>query len=133
MYNIRVTLYSNGPLLTELVTAPKIDIVRTPINEVSALIEQDLIFRIEVFLNTGATSNERRINKMLANQFFAEVYLRIGKRDDVEIQAFALINIVRYTLINLRYGVNVIGSGGHFSDICVKENQRKNQGNTEGI
>lgn len=70
---------------------------------------------------------------MLANQFFAEVYLRIGKRDDVEIQAFALINIVRYTLIKLRYGVNVIGSGGHFSDICVKEKQRKNQGNTEGI
>ncbi|MCH7397805.1 RagB/SusD family nutrient uptake outer membrane protein [Belliella sp. DSM 107340] len=132
-YNMLATLYGDVPLLTEPLTAPKTDFVRTPINEVNAVIEQDLIFATEFLPNAGSASYESRINKMMAHQLLAEVYLRLNKPEDAEAQASAIINSGRYTLVNQRYGVNASGPGDPFSDMFILGNQRRNQGNTEGI
>ncbi|MCH7413148.1 RagB/SusD family nutrient uptake outer membrane protein [Belliella sp. R4-6] len=132
-YNMLATLYGDVPLLTEPLTAPKTDFVRTPINEVNAVIEQDLIFATEFLPNAGSARNESRINKMIAHQLLAEVYLRLDKPADAEAQASAVINSGRYSLINQRFGVKANEPGDYFSDMFIKGNQRRNQGNTESI
>ncbi|MFD2033409.1 RagB/SusD family nutrient uptake outer membrane protein [Belliella marina] len=132
-YNMLATLYGDVPLLTEPLTAPKTDFVRTPINEVNAVIEQDLLFATEFLPNAGAASYESRINKMMAHQLLAEVYLRLDKPAEAEAQASAIINSGRYSLVNQRYGVNASEPGDPFSDMFIVGNQRRSQGNTEGI
>ncbi|MDO9551783.1 RagB/SusD family nutrient uptake outer membrane protein [Rhodonellum sp.] len=132
-YNMLATLFGDVPLLIEPLTAPKTDFVRTPVNEINAVIEQDLIFATEFLPNAGSARHESRINKMMAHQLFAEVYLRLGKPAEAEEQASSIIGNGRYSLVNQRYGVNANGPGDPFSDMFIKGNQRRNQGNTEAI
>ncbi|ERM83239.1 hypothetical protein P872_17090 [Rhodonellum psychrophilum GCM71 = DSM 17998] len=132
-YNMLATLYGDVPLLTEPLTAPKTDFVRIPINEINAVIEQDLIFATEFLPNAGSARHESRINKMMAHQLFAEVYLRLGKPAEAEEQASSIIGNGRYSLVNQRYGVNANSPGDPFSDMFIRGNQRRNQGNTEAI
>ncbi|MCH7410523.1 RagB/SusD family nutrient uptake outer membrane protein [Belliella sp. DSM 111904] len=132
-YNMLVTLYGDVPLLTAPLTAPKTDFVRTPANEVNAVIEQDLLFATEFLPNAGSARNESRINKMIAHQLLAEVYLRLDKPAEAEVQASTIINNGRYSLVRQRYGVRSSLPGDHFSDMFIKGNQRRSQGNTEAI
>ena len=132
-YNMLVTLYGDVPLLTEALSQPKTDFVRTPSSEVNAAIEQDLLFGVQSLPDPGSARYESRINKAMAHQLLAEVYLRLGQPAQAEAQADAIINSGRYTLVTSRYGVNSNLSGDPFSDMFLPGNQRRSQGNTEAI
>lgn len=132
-YNMLVTLYGDVPLLTEPLTGPKTDFVRTPAQEVNAIIEEDLLFGVEYLPAAGEASYESRINKMMAHQLLAEVYLRLDNPTQAELQCDAIINSGRYTLVDSRYGVYAGAAGDPFSDMFLMGNQRRSQGNTEAI
>jgi starch-binding outer membrane protein, SusD/RagB family len=132
-YNMLVTLYGDVPLLTDPLSQPKTDFVRTPASEVNAVIEQDLLFGVQNLPDPGSAKYESRINKAMARQLLTEVYLRLGQPAQAEAQAEAIINSGRYSLVTARYGVNSSRPGDAFSDMFIGGNQRRSQGNTEVI
>jgi starch-binding outer membrane protein, SusD/RagB family len=134
-YNMLATLYGDVPLVTEPLTSPKTDFVRTPAAQVNAVIEDDLLFAINILPNIGLAAQPARSNKAMARQLLAEAYLRMGKNAEAEAQCTEIINgnSGSLSLIRNRFGVKANQPGDAFSDLFVYGNQRRNQGNTEVI
>ncbi len=137
-YNILVTLWGDVPLIKEPVKVPTFNYTRQPVAEVDQLIDEDLTYAIANLLEVDKAPSASRINKDIARQLAAEVYLRIGTRDNsyftkAEQAATDIINGGKYKLIEARYG-KFTGEGGDFyRDMFRWGNQRRSQGNTEGI
>ncbi len=137
-YNTLVTLWGGVPLVTEPIATPKFDFTRQSIEEVDALIEEDLTYAIANLPEVGSATNESRINKDMARQLAAEAYLRIGMRDNsyfakAEQAATDIISTGKYSLIQVRYG-KFLGEGGdYYRDMFRWGNQRRSEGNAEAI
>lgn len=137
-YNMLVTLWGKVPLITESTTTPKTDYVRDEVTAVDAVIDADLTFAMANLPAVGNTKTESRINKDMARQLAAEAYLRIGMRDaayykKAENAVDPIISEGNYKLIEARYGKFLSESGDYYSDMFRWGNQRRSQGNTEGI
>jgi hypothetical protein len=138
-YNTLATLFGKVPLVTEPLTKPKTNFVRTSLDSVNAQIVADLTFAA-TYLPTidNLKSNSKgklygRANKAMAQQLLAEVYLRMGKNDLAEAQCQAVISSGKFNLITTRYGTKTSLPGDPFSDMFVYGNQRYGQGNKEAI
>ncbi|PWG81912.1 RagB/SusD family nutrient uptake outer membrane protein [Pararcticibacter amylolyticus] len=137
-YNILATLWGDVPLVKTPVTTPVFNYTRQPVAEIDQLIEDDLNYAITYLPEVGQAASESRINKDIARQLAAEVYLRIGMRNDsyfakAEQAADAIINGGKYQLIGVRYGKFLTEGGDYYRDMFRWGNQRRSQGNTEGI
>ncbi len=138
-YNRLATLYGKVPIITEVVTGPKTDFVRAPLDDVNKLIVDDLTFAaanlpdIESVPTNSKGRMYGRANKFMAMQLLAEVYLRMGKNDLAEQQAQAVINSGKFSLIRSRFGIKSAQPGDYYSDMFQYGNQRRSQGNTESI
>jgi hypothetical protein len=132
-YNMLVTLFGDVPLVTINVTGPRTDFVRTPVSEIDALIEEDLLFAASHLPNVDNVKKSSRINSAAAQQLLAEAYLRMNKPADAEAQCLAIINSTKFRLVKNRYGVKATAPGDAFSDMFLVGNQRRAQGNTEVI
>lgn len=137
-YNMLVTLWGDVPLLKEPVASPSFDYTRQPVAEVDQLIDEDLTYAIANLPDMGQAAKNSRINKDIARQLAAEVYLRIGMRDNsyfakAEQVTTAIINNTGYKLIEARYG-KFLGEGSdYYRDMFRFGNQRRSEGNTEAI
>jgi hypothetical protein len=137
-YNTLVTLWGDVPLIDEPVTVPTFNFTRQPVAEVDQLIDEDLQYGIANLPDVGAAAKPSRANKDMARQLAAEAYLRMGMRDasfyeKAEAAASQIIDGGKYTLIEERYG-KFLGEGGDpYRDMFRFGNQRRSQGNTEGI
>ena len=78
-YNILVTLWGDVPLIKEPVKVPTFNYTRQPVAEVDQLIDEDLTYAIANLLEVDKAPSASRINKDIARQLAAEVYLRIGR------------------------------------------------------
>lgn len=138
-YNLLATLFGKVPLVTTPLSSPKTDFVRSSLDSVNNQIVQDLTFAAANLPDAdNVKSNSKgkmyqRVNKAAAQQLLAEVYLRMGKNDLAEQQAQAVINGNKFKLITARYGTKAGQPGDPFSDMFIYGNQRRGQGNTEGI
>lgn len=138
-YNMLATLFGKVPLVTEPLTAPRTDFVRTSLDSVNAVIEEDLLFAaahlpdIDNVKKSNGKSLYGRINKAAAQQLLAEAYLRMNKPAEAETQCNAIINSGKFHLITERYGVRASQPGDPFSDMFIYGNMRRNQGNMEAI
>jgi hypothetical protein len=137
-YNTLVTLWSDVPLLDEPVTVPTFNFTRQPVADVDKLIDEDLQYSIANLPDVGAAAKPSRINKDMARQLAAEAYLRMGIRDNsyfakAEQCASAIIDGGKYKLIEDRYGKFTGEGGDAYRDMFRFGNQRRSQGNTEGI
>lgn len=137
-YNMLVTLWGKVPLVTESTTVPKTDYVREEIARIDELIESDLTYAIANLPAVGQTRTENRINKDIARQMAGEAYLRMGMRDasyfkKAEDAVTPIITEGKYKLIEERYGKFLTEGGDYYSDMFRWGNQRRAQGNTEGI
>ncbi|ALI98361.1 RagB/SusD family nutrient uptake outer membrane protein [Rufibacter tibetensis] len=133
-YNLLATAFGAVPLVTEPLSAPKTDFVRSSLAEVNKLIEDDLLFASANLQDVGTTKKtQARANKYMAHQLLSEAYLRMGKNAEAEAQANNVINSGKFSLIKARYGVKANQPGDPFSDMFIPGNQRRDQGNTEGI
>jgi hypothetical protein len=137
-YNTLVTLWGDVPLMDEPVTVPTFNFTRQPVADIDQLIDEDLQYGITHLPDVGAAAKPSRINKDMARQLAAEAYLRMGIRDNsyfakAEQCASAIIDGGKYSLIEERYG-KFLGEGGDpYRDMFRFGNQRRSQGNTEGI
>ncbi|NTS41877.1 RagB/SusD family nutrient uptake outer membrane protein [Flavisolibacter sp. BT320] len=139
-YNTLATCFGDVPLVKEPLNAPKTDFTRTPLAEVNALIEEDLLYagtNLPDVGGVGAANNAAgkpagRANKYMAMHLLAQAYLRMDKNDKAEEQASAVINSGKFELNKARFGSTSM-PGDAFSDLFVYGKQRRSQGNKEVI
>ena len=140
-YNMLVNLWGAVPLVTESTTTPRTDYTRTAVEEVDKLIESDLT---DAMTNLPSVSDREkaglpdRVTKDAARMLASEAFLRMGMRDNSYFakagQAVSpVIEEGNYQLISQRYGAFVSEPGDYYHDMFRWGNQRRTQGNTEGI
>ena len=132
-YNLLVTLWGNVPLITESKAEPRTDFTRNAVSEIDAVITADLNDAIANLPEVGKTATESRINKDCARILAGEAFNRMGKYSEAEAAVSATINSGNYKLIDKRYGAFLADNGDYYSDMFRWGNQRRSQGNTEGI
>lgn len=137
-YNQLVTGWGGVPLVTESATSPTTDYTRNTVAEVDAVIEEDLTYAISNLPDLSGLANESRICKDAARQLAGEAYLRMGMRDSsyfskAETALTAIISGGNYSLITERYGAFTSEYGDYYHDMFRYGNQRRSEGNTEGI
>lgn len=137
-YNQLVTGWGAVPLITESASSPKTDYTRTSVAEVDQTIEADLTAAIANLPEVDALAKESRISKDAARQLAGEAYLRMGMRDASYFQKAeeALTPVIsggKYQLITERYGKFIGEAGDYYHDMFRWGNQRRSQGNKEGI
>jgi len=117
-----------------LVTSPsaiRTDWVRTPVSQIRAQMEQDLLFAEANCSETAPV--EGRFTKAVATHYLAELYLTTGQYDKARDKALSLINGGHYRLVTQRYGVSASKPGTPFTDMFISGNSNYSQGNTEAI
>jgi hypothetical protein len=137
-YHTLVTLWGNVPLVTEPTKTPTFNYTRQPVADVDKVIEEDLAYAVTNLPDLGQAAKPSRINKDMARQLAAEAYLRIGMRDNTyfakaEQMATDIIDGGSYSLIEARYGQFTGEGGDYYRDMFRFGNQRRAEGNTEGI
>ena len=132
-YHTLATAFGGVPLLTEPLSGPRTDFVRAPLEEVNARIEEDLLFAADNLPTIENVAALPRANRHMANHLLSEFYLRTGDNAAAEAQADAVIESGLFSLVTERYGLTAGEPGTPFSDMFYYGNQRRNQGNTEGI
>ena len=132
-YNMLVTLWGPVPLLTESKAEPRTDFTRNAVAEVDAVIYADLIDAMNNLPEVDKTKTQNRINKDCARILAGEAFLRMGKAAEAEAAVSATINSGNYKLIQARYGKHLADAGDYYSDMFRWHNQRRSEGNTEGI
>ncbi|MCR4853014.1 MAG: RagB/SusD family nutrient uptake outer membrane protein [Prevotella sp.] len=132
-YNLLVTLWGPVPLLTESKAEPRTDFVRNSVEEIDAVIFADLNDAMANLPEVGKTKTQNRINKDCARILAGEAFNRMGKYAEAESAVSATIASGNYKLISERYGKFLSDAGDYYSDMFRWGNQRRSQGNTEGI
>lgn len=139
-YNMLVTFWGDVPLVTvSALTADEATAyVREKVAKIDELIDADLTFAVENLPVVGKAKTESRINKDIARQLAGEAYLRMGMRDasffaKAEEVVSPIIEEGNYSLIKKRYGKFLSEGGDYYNDMFRWGNQRRSQGNTEGI
>lgn len=132
-YNFLSTLWGDVPLIDQPLDKPRTDFTRAPVNEVLNFMIADLTFSVTNLPQISKVKKEGRINKAAAQQLLAEVYLRANKPDLAEQQCKDIIASNQFKLITARYGIKKDQPGDAFADMFIKGNQRRREGNTEGI
>jgi hypothetical protein len=132
-YNMLVTLWGPVPLITESKAEPRTDFTRNAVSEVDAVITADLNDAMANLPEVGKTKTQNRINKDCARILAGEAFNRMGKYSEAESAVTATINSGNYQLISERYGKFLSDAGDYYSDMFRWGNQRRSQGNKEGI
>lgn len=137
-YNQLVTGWGGVPLVVEAAAAPKTDYTRSTVEAVDAVIVKDLQDAIAGLPAVGKLVNESRISKDAARMLAAEAYLRMGMYnkdyfEDAEEVLNPVISEGNYELIEERYGKHLADAGDYYSDMFRWGNQRRSQGNKEGV
>ena len=129
----RHLIYSFGPvpLMLEESTGENIryDWQRTPVTEIRAQMEQDLLFA-EANLPL-VPPNDGKVGKAVAEHYLAELYLAMGDPVKADTMASRVINSGVYKLVTTRYGVKASEPGVPFMDQFENGNVDRSQGNTE--
>ena len=108
----------------------KTDWERTPVSEVRAQIEIDLLFA-EQYVPVLPVPG--RISKGAVQHYLAELYLVLNKPEETIIYADKVINTSEYSLITERYGVKSSEPGVPFMDMFYDGNSNREEGNTEAL
>ena len=132
-YNLLVTLWGPVPLLTESKAEPRTDFTRNAVSEIDAVITADLNDAIANLPEVGKTATQNRINKDCARILAGEAFNRMGKYKEAEAAVTPTITSGNYKLISERYGKFLADAGDYYSDMFRWGNQRRSQGNTEGV
>lgn len=132
-YRFLVPLYGDVPLVTEALTTVKTDFVRTPMAEVYAKVENDLLFSAENLPSPGSEVSSGRITQGAALHVLAEIYLAQAKYEEAVGAASRVID-GPYALMTERFGstIEAFGSGDVLLDLFGYGNQAL-QNNTEAL
>ncbi|MDR1865462.1 MAG: RagB/SusD family nutrient uptake outer membrane protein [Bacteroidales bacterium] len=121
------------PLSTEEIdgTNYRDDWERTPVADIQALMESDLLFA-ETWLPDNA-NDVTRLSRVIAQHYLAELYLWQNRPEDAESKARAVVDNPNFKLITQRYGVQLSEPGCPYMDQFKNGNILPSQGNSEGL
>ncbi|MEN8203115.1 MAG: RagB/SusD family nutrient uptake outer membrane protein [Bacteroidota bacterium] len=109
----------------------KSDWERTPVVEVRAKMEEDLLFAEEHLPETS--ENPGKVVKGVATHYLAELYLTTGDPESAKTKAQSLINSGVFSLVTQRFGVDASNPGTPFADMFLAGNANGHEGNTEAL
>lgn len=136
-YRCLAYVWGGVPLITEEVTAPKIDYVRASKHEVYLQIISDLNFAATNLPSiTSSSIKDGEVSVQAAQHLLSEVYLADGQYANAVTAATAVINTPGVALMTSRFGSRKTEVPGDvYWDLFRKGNQnRKNgSGNTEAL
>lgn len=137
-YNQLVTGWGGVPLIVESAVSPKTDYTRAEVSAIDEQIEQDLERAINDLPEVDQLVKEARVCKDAARILAGEAYLRMGMRDNsyfkkAEDVLTPTITGGKFKLITARYGKFTGESGDYYHDMFRWGNQRRSEGNTEGV
>lgn len=93
---------------------------RTPVPEVRAQIEQDLLFAKQYLPEVRPSPG--RLSRAVAQHYLAELYLVLDRPADAEAEAAAIIDTELYQLVTERYGAQAGEPGVAFMDPFIDAN-----------
>ena len=132
-YRILGHLYGGVPLITEEITAPRRDYVRSTRTETYTQAKNDLVEAVTLLGNIEELA-DGKISKQMANHLLAEIYISLGEYDNAVSAATAVINHPAMKLMTERFGKKINQPGDVYSDLFKTGNQnRKTSGNTESL
>ncbi|HEY0273364.1 MAG TPA: RagB/SusD family nutrient uptake outer membrane protein [Chitinophaga sp.] len=129
--NFLTNLYGDIPIADTVVTAPKVDYVRTPRKDVLAFVKADLEFASQWLPLTE--SEPGRVVKNAADHLLAEVNISLGNYEEAIARATAVITSGRNHLMTERFGTMKDKPGDVFSDMFKDGNQNRSSGNMENL
>jgi hypothetical protein len=104
---------------------------RTPVSEVRAQMEKDLLFAEQYLPNDY--KNPLILSKAVAQHYLAELYLTTGDYTAAETKAKLVIANPNFKLITVRFGAKAASPGVPFMDQFNMENALPSSGNTETL
>jgi len=133
-YRELVACFGAIPIVTEVISAPKTDFIRSPVSEVYAAMISDLTYGTTHLPVRGEEEDAGRITQGAAWHFLAEAYIATGENQKAVDAASHVINDYGYAIMTERFGstVDVFGSGDVYLDIHAYGNQNL-AANTEAI
>ncbi|HEV8284162.1 MAG TPA: RagB/SusD family nutrient uptake outer membrane protein [Chitinophagaceae bacterium] len=143
-YRTLAYLYGGVPLVTEEITAPKVDFTRATRKEVYAQVIQDLEFAAANLpsLNAGSSAiKDGEVSSQAANHLLAEVYIADGQFQKAVDAATLVINSPNVALMTSRFNLGntpkdqngVTAPGDVYADLFRVGNQNRGGGNREAI
>ena len=133
-YRLLTSFYGDVPLLVDAVTVPKTEFVRTPLKDVYAQVESDLLFATQHLPDPGKEEEKGRVTKGAAYPLLSEVYLQESKYKEAVEAATHVIDDFGYRLMTERFGAttDVFKTGDVFLDLFAYGNQNLSE-NKEAI
>jgi len=135
-YEQLVTGWGGVPLITSAIATPSTAFTRANVEEINEVINTDLAFAMANLpsVTEYSKANQSRINKDAARMLAATSFLRQGKANEAVTAITPTISEGNYKLINQRYGIfKGTEDGDYYHDMFRYGNQRRSEGNTEGI
>lgn len=126
-------MWGDVPLSLEesLGSTVRTDWTRTPVTAVRRQIVSDLLFA-EQHLPVEPMVRGK-ISKGAVEHYLSEMYLVFNNADSALYWADKAINTSQYKLVTARYGVDRTKPGTPFSDMFLKGNSNREEGNTEAL
>ncbi|MDR0756476.1 MAG: RagB/SusD family nutrient uptake outer membrane protein, partial [Tannerella sp.] len=133
-YRLLTSFYGACPVIDYVISEPKTDFERDPVEQAYLLMESDLIFGTGNLPDPGKEEEKGRITKGAAWQLLCEVYLAQHRYQDAVTAATNVLTRFNYQLMIERFGstVDVFGSGDVYLDLFAFGNQNIAE-NTEAI
>ncbi len=105
------------PLSTEEITGSnyRTDWERTPVADIREVMEQDLLFAIDML--PMRTANNTVPSAAVARHYLGELYLAMGRPGDAKSVLQPLVEGTDYTLMTERFGKNAANPGHAFIDV----------------
>lgn len=126
-----VSAYGDVPLVTEPISSPKTDFVRTPKSTVIDQMINDLTEAVNILPELGTYEGE--IGKGAAEHLLTYVYLMKEDWSNAEHAATQLINSGTFRLMTERFGIEKDQPGTPFTDLFIDGNINRWEGNEEMI
>ncbi len=130
-YRVLVWFFGDVPIISEELTAPKLDFVRNPVSEVIDFMLSDLEFASQNL--PTANPNGARLSKAAADYLLAETYNATQQWDKAIEAANRILNDPQYDLMYERFGSMTDKPGDVYWDLYRLGNQDRSSGNKENI
>lgn len=132
-YRALAYLYGGVPLITEELTAEKVDLVRASREEVYAQAIEDLTFAAQNLPGITAVK-DGEVSSLAAQHLLSEVYLAAGQFQNAVNAASVVIDDPNTDLMTNRFGSRSTETPGDvYWDLFRTGNQNRASGNKEGI
>ncbi len=132
-YKTLVVAWGDVPLIEDELKAPKRDYVRSPVEDVMALVIEDLTFASQNLPNTDDVAQDGRLAKGAAFHALSEAYIFVKDYPKAITAATEVIDNMGYALMENRFGTRKNEPGDVYWDLFRRDNQNRGSGNTESI